>query len=79
MCGLWGSLPNQQAAWMVKLTPDDWAAVELRANGYTYSLIALEQDCSIDEVKARIDRVTRVLMLRLNAELDGPDGPDDSP
>lgn len=59
---------------MVRLTPDHWSAIEMRANGWTYASIALELDCSIEEVKQHIDAVARVLSLRLNAEQEAADG-----
>lgn len=63
---------------MVKLTPDHWSAVEMRANGHTYATIALVQECSIDVARQRVQDVSRVLILRLNAEQENADGETDS-
>jgi len=58
---------------MVRLTPDHWAAMTMRADGHTYATIALEQDCSLDEAKNRVQAVVKVLQLRLLNEV-GNDG-----
>lgn len=62
---------------MVKLTPDHWSAIEMRANGHTYATIALEQECSVAEARQRVQDVSRVLTLRLNAEQEDADGETD--
>jgi hypothetical protein len=62
---------------MVKLTPEHWDAVQMRANGNTYSTIALEQGCTVDEARQRVEQVSRVMALQLASEQGGNDGEDD--
>jgi len=56
---------------MVRLTPDHWAAMAMRADGHTYATIALEQDCSLEQARQRVEDVAKVIRLRLIHEAGG--------